>query len=369
MSFLVGWTFILSQNLRYMLPALPPLAILLAASIHYCSYLRLGTLLNAGVVGAIYLAAIGNALNAFDLYAVSGRLLPYQLLTGSMTRDEYRSSYVRAYWALEYLNTHYGANAKLWAPFFSHRLYSQSPVYMNDPFLTEPLRQRLHNVEISTDPEFVSTELSALGFTHLLINGWRPETSLPENERPAYLRSEFLDVFTHLEYADNGMVLYRLLLTPRVPHTMPATELLPNPSFEAGDDGRPEGWFATLAASSWDGTELAARTGVGALRLEAENDYYSDFLPAIPGLTYRLRVYSRSLDPSTVGRFGIQFFTADMRHIPRPWVGYYPGAEYRPFELLSTAPPAARYIRVQLGVLPAGHVLLVDYVSLTHVAQ
>ncbi len=360
----IMWLFVLLQNLRYLLPAIPLLAALLGAGYACGARLRLGSLISSVATAALFIATIGNALNSWDMRTVSGRELPYNLVLGRQSEENYLSTYIPGYWAMRYLNTTYGTNAQVWSPSLASRVYSEARWFSNDALLTLPLQQALNELQSETDAGVLAARLRALGFTHVLANGWSRDMSLPEAKRPTYLRSDFLTGYAALEYADNGVVLYRLLAEGEHPPLWTERELLANGGFETGEGTAPDDWITSAIAGRWDRSGAMAHSGAAAVMLEANTAYYSRSVPVMPGRTYRLHVFASAPDQDTVGIFRIEFLDAEKQSIPRSWVGYYPDATYRQYELLATAPPDARYARVFLSTLALGKSMWVDDVSL-----
>jgi hypothetical protein len=281
------------------------------------------------------------------LGADGGSGLPYKLALGSETREGYVKTHVNATDAIRWLNQRYGDKAQIWSIGSGKRAYSESPIYFyHDVHTTLPMRSALDALNGILEPQEISARLKGLGFTHVLLNGEIPEMSLPESQRPMYLRPEFLDRYTNLEYADNGVVLYKLFVDPQSPPQV-SVEKLQNGGFETGAGAGAAQWgFAPSARIDRSGKE--SLTGAAAVAVDGTSSYFSAPVQVEGGRTYRLRVSARAPQPRTTGRLHLQFLSEQKRPLPGAWLPFYPDAQYRAHEIFATAPSGARYARVIL---------------------
>jgi len=91
------------------------------------------------------------------------------------------------------------------------------------------------------------------------------------------------------------VALAMLVVTPLVAQPEEAANLAPNPGFELGEGGKPEGWgfYSWRAAEGrWDDTH--ARTGSRSLGLKGENGGWYTTFPVSAGLLYHLRFRYRA---------------------------------------------------------------------------
>jgi hypothetical protein len=363
----IVWAYILFQNLRYLLPALPMFAVLLAAGYHYATRPRSRPLVPASAVAALFLATMANALNpdTFYLRGISGEGLPYHVVLGHETPETYIRIHARGAGALQYLNATYHGNAWIWAPYFQLRVYSDAPIVFNDVFTTLPLRTKLAELETQDDVRAVYEGLRQLGFTHVLVDGARREMSLPPAKRPAFMRPDFLDRFARLEYADNGVLALKLLPAEQEPPVGGERELLRNGGFEQRQRAAMDEW-QPIGTPLVDASGGTAHSGQVAVAVDGANLYTAGPLKIVPGRTYRLRVYARAEQPGAVATFRLEFLSENKQGLPgEPALSYTPGADYRSYEMASTAPAEARYVRITLGGEAAEQAIWVDDVSLT----
>jgi len=348
--FAAAWAYGMYQNLRYLLPVLPLFAVLLATGYHYATLQWKRTLLSYSLIATLFVTVVANILNPSYWWSrlVSGSALPYNVVLGRQTPDNFLQQFVPGFGALQYLNATYRGRAQIWAPFFGNRLYSEAPIFFNDNYTVLPVRTKLAAIEREQDASTAHQALRELGFTHILVNATVRPMWLPEWERPAYLRSDFLDRFAVLEYADNGMPLYRLL--PAESELPPRAEVgfLRDGGFEQVTIGDLGEWEA-LGQPHWDMSGEMARTGRVAAAVDANNRLRAGPFHAVAGHTYRLRVYARTEDPNATGTFEVQFLTSARQPLPGTWLPYIPDRDYRPFDFLATAPARAQYVQIALG--------------------
>jgi 4-amino-4-deoxy-L-arabinose transferase-like glycosyltransferase len=287
--FVALWIFAFNQNLRYLLPALPLLAVLLTVGCHrlaqWCERERL---VLTTMAAALFLSAIGGVLSpeAWWLAGESGSGLPYKVVLGLETRENYLFRHINGSNALRYLNRVYGDRAQIFAISGGDRLYSQSPVYFwHDVHTVLPLRNRLWDTDLLSNPSMIYERLSQLGFTHLLLNTTTYEMSQPEDRRLPILRKSFLDSFARLEYADHGAALYKL--EPRAEAIQDRSEKLRSESLIDRNGALAVGW-ETSGSPRLDMSGKEACGGKAALGVDGNRAYLSPLIPVEPGRTYRL---------------------------------------------------------------------------------
>lgn len=363
--FVALWIFTFNQNLRYLLPALPLLAVLLAAGCHrIVERWESEKLAPAAMASALFLSALAGASSpeAWWLGGESGGGLPYKVALGLETRENYLLRHINGSNALRYLNRVYGDRAQILAINSGNRLYSQSPIYFrHDVHTVLPLRNRLWDTNLISDPSAIYQHLSKLGFTHLLINITIYEMSRPEDQRLHILRKSFLDNFARLEYADYGAALYKL--APQQTAIRSRGEKLPGEGFVTSDGALAAGW-EMVGSPQLDLSGKGSCEGRAALGVDGGSAYLSPPIPIEPGGAYRLRIRARMTPPRTEGRFHIEFLSASKEPLRNSWLPYYPGADCRYYETYATAPAAAAYARVALQAAAPGEWIWIDEVSL-----
>lgn len=346
------WIVGYHQNIRYLLPILPIFAVLAAMGYRHASAMTGGAPIRAAIVATLFLTTVGGALNIDQSWwfnRVSGPGLPHRVVFGQQSAESWVGQNNPGFGAFRHLNATYGDGAQVFGLSFASRLYLDSRLYFGDVHTTLPMRRRLGELERQADPRAAWQDLRELQFTHIMIDGSRPDLSRPPAERPAYLRPELLLRLADLEYADNGILVYRLLPSERQPPDLDGErDLLRNGGFERAGRGGLEGWDLEDRSQAERGAGQG-RDGTAAAWVDGETQVTSEPAAAAPGAIYRLRVHARS-DAGDVGlRFGIEFLSEARRSLTTSRVTFYPDAEYRPFETFSTAPPDARYVRVYVG--------------------
>jgi hypothetical protein len=270
---------------------------------------------------------------------------------GRLSQDDYIATYLPGYRALRYLNDKYQGHAQIWGFQVNGRLYSEAPIYFqNDVHTPLPMRSALSDLERQSDAEKLYQGLRSLGFTHLFFNGARAEIASPQANQPIYLRTEFLDNFSRVEYADDGMTLYKLTSADTAGQA--PREMLLNGAFETERGGTLAEW-QPYKAPRWDRTGNMAHTGKAAVGVDGANNYLSGFQNVMSGHTYRFRTYARAGDADASVRFQIQFLSEQKQVLPGNPVTFTPTSAYQVYQMYATAPSEARYSRVLLmGVAP-----------------
>jgi 4-amino-4-deoxy-L-arabinose transferase-like glycosyltransferase len=155
--------FLTDLRIRYLLPIVPPLVILLVYGIHNI-YLRIARppLLYAAVLFLL-------ALNGHYLWSYVRTLAPLGYLSGRESRDSYLSRMLGEYPALQFINQNLPQSAKIYFLFVGRRVYYCERDYFHDTgespdFLTQAIRA-------AGDDRGIKERLAAKGITHLLIRG------------------------------------------------------------------------------------------------------------------------------------------------------------------------------------------------------
>ena len=155
--------FLTDLRVRYILPIVPPLVILLVYAIHNV-YLRIARppLLYAAVLFLL-------ALNVLYLWSHVRALAPFGYLSGRESRDSYLSRMLGEYPAIQFINQKLPQRAKIYFLFVGRRVYYCERDYFHDTgespdFLTQAIRG-------ASDEQGIKERLEAKGITHLLIRG------------------------------------------------------------------------------------------------------------------------------------------------------------------------------------------------------
>jgi hypothetical protein len=282
--------------------------------------------------------------------ALSGPALPIRVVFGSQTRSDYLTNIVPTYACAEWLNQHYGANAKVWqVPGVRDHLYFNAQAF-SPPYGILPKVRLLNDILASPrligDDAAIHQSLIAAGFTHLLydptLSPWMPAN---EADRQGVLSLAFERTYLQLECADRGLMLYKILPTPVPAGALQGhgPELLANTGFEVVDaHGQPANWVVS-------GHGLAVTiAGNTALRLE---DGATAFAEAAIGESklYELTTDFRASTPAGTGYIQISWLDASRRlHLfwREPISPPADGAAYR---LLQTAPAGVQTASIYLS--------------------
>ncbi len=196
--------FLVEIRIRYILPIVPPLVILLVYGVHNI-YLRIRRppLLYAAVLILL-------ALNGLYLWNYLGRTAPLPFLTGRESREAYLQRSLPDYPVLRYVNRNLPPNSKIYLLFMGRRTYYYNRDYFHD---SGDLPWYLLNViRDAQSGEEIKIALRKKGITHLMVREDLLEhffvTNLKTRER------EIWDAFAHRGlqalYRHQGYSLYAI---------------------------------------------------------------------------------------------------------------------------------------------------------------
>ena len=156
--------FLLTHQTRFLMPAVPLLALLAAAGVAW-----LGQQLPTPLGWAARLAVVAWLLAGAWIFSPERRAelaLRWPYLSGQRDRDAYLASVFDDYPAFRYANQHLPLDALvLLAPYEARGYYLDRPyIWMN------PIGQRLLRLEQFPNVEAFGAELRRLGVTHMLVN-------------------------------------------------------------------------------------------------------------------------------------------------------------------------------------------------------
>lgn len=153
--------FLTDLRIRYILPIVPPLAILFAWGVHNI-YLRTAhpSYLFVGV-------ALLLALNGSRLWNYFSSTSPTDYLSGRESREHYLSRMLPDYPAFRYVNQTLPSTAKIYLLFMGRRAYYCERDYFHDPGENPWLL--LHMIQAAQNRGEIQARLAGRGITHLLI--------------------------------------------------------------------------------------------------------------------------------------------------------------------------------------------------------
>jgi hypothetical protein len=295
-AFSASWA-LSAQYLRYLLPALPLMCLLVAAvvaGLHDGP--RRGLALASGVIGNFVagvwvLAALPLWLS---LYWQLPEHIPWAVAIGREGRPAYLSRTLATYDACRYLNATYQA-----ASVYVVALGSELGFYLDGKLVSLTSRELEPILALST-PSEVLAFVRGHGISHLLIDRGNVGKGL---ESLPILRPCFLQAVARLEFAARNIYLYCFLTAAEVEAATAApecAELLGNPGFEAAGDGTIAGWGAIGRPLREVGSGRG-HSGAACVRVSADAVYYQA-VGVEPGRRYLLSQYSRAASPDCLAR-------------------------------------------------------------------
>jgi hypothetical protein len=159
--FLLYTLFLVDLRVRYILPIVPSMVILLTYGI-FNVYLRIKT---PGYLFAV-LAALA-AFNGYYLWRYAQEVSPLGYIAGQETRAAYLTRLLPEYPAFQFVNRELSPTAKIYLLFAGRRAYHCEREYFHDGgelpgFLLEAIRS-------ATEPEDIVRRLRTRQLTHLLV--------------------------------------------------------------------------------------------------------------------------------------------------------------------------------------------------------
>lgn len=331
--------FYSAQYIRYLLPTLALLAVLLGAGFARLRRLSaasgggdrlFGPLLGVGLVGVLATAALPYLAT---IAAFPGGL-PVRLVLGRESPEDYLTRTVPSYATLRRLDQAVPLGAPVAA------LQEDAQLYTHASLLT-PFTGAPGLLYARTVPELVTTlQERQIGYVLINRNIIPPAWGVPLLMQPDFLRRH-----ADVAYATNNVYLYRLR-----PEGLAATaaepELLQNPGFEEGQ-GAPAYW-SPFGKPGYDTGKAAAHAGRGAVRATAA-DGYQQTVRVRPGQAYQFSYFARSDAPGALARLQINWLdTAGKMLIPT--IEVVPvGAAYAQQTMWAQAPEGAAFALVYVS--------------------
>jgi len=195
--------------IRYLLPIIPPLAIIAVAGIRGA--------VERGRVSR-YAAFFGLlcffVFSAFYLYGLHARYAPIAYLTGGQSRGEYLSAHLPDYGTTAFANANIPLDSKVLFLFTGERTYYWERDFYYGGRLGENL---VALVEGARSAEQLLENMRGQGFTHLFIMDHIFERFVGDNMEPSGLDilRGFFSAHTERLYSANGFSLYRLSPPPK----------------------------------------------------------------------------------------------------------------------------------------------------------
>jgi len=159
--FLLYALFLVDLRIRYILPIVPPLVILLVYGIHNV-YLRI--VHPSLLVGAVLLLV---ALNGVYFWNYFHSVSPVRFLRGKESRESYLTRMLPDYPAIQYINQNLPSTARVYFILMGRRAYYSQRDYYHDSGDNPWHLMRM--IENSQSEEGIVKKLREKGLTHLLV--------------------------------------------------------------------------------------------------------------------------------------------------------------------------------------------------------
>jgi dolichyl-phosphate-mannose-protein mannosyltransferase len=196
--------FLVDLRVRYILPIVPPLVILLVYSI-FNIYLRIK---RPAYLFAVLLFFIG--LNGFYLWRYFQEVAPMAYLTGQESREAYLAGALPEYPVFQYINHELPPTAKIYLLFIGRRAYYCQRDYFHDGGELPGLL--LTAIQSAKSPVQIEKTLRARNITHLMIRGGLLEQFLNYNLNASQraVWDSFIARHLQLRFEERGYALYQL---------------------------------------------------------------------------------------------------------------------------------------------------------------
>jgi hypothetical protein len=153
--------FLVDLRIRYLLPMVAPLVILLVFGVHNI-YLRI--LHPSILVGSVVLLLAFNGVYLWNYYQ---SVLPLGFLSGKESREGFLNRMLPDYPALQYINQKLPSTAKIYFIFMGRRVYYCVRDYFHDP--GDLAWSLVRMIQEAQNENGVKTKLEEKGLTHLLV--------------------------------------------------------------------------------------------------------------------------------------------------------------------------------------------------------
>lgn len=196
--------FLVEIRIRYILPIVPPLVILLVYGIHNL-YLRIAR--PAWLVAPVTLLWLWNGVYLADhVRAVS----PWDYFLGREGRDAYLSRMLPDYPAIQYINRALPPNARIYFLFTGRRVYYSERDYFHDPGENAWVLARM--IQTAHDASDLNFKLAQSGATHLLVREDLLQRFLNDNLAPEQSRLWGIFAQRHLQglFQARGYSVYQI---------------------------------------------------------------------------------------------------------------------------------------------------------------
>lgn len=333
LSFILFW-FLSAQVLRFLLPALPPLSVAVAAAIDsllaWVPFTRKWRGSLAVVTAIVFVLAYQGWRDSVDLWDVNGRIP-----VSREQRDGYLTPRLPSYPAHILLNDLKGASYTLYSVQDENMAYFVDGVYKGDyfgPARYSRIWDKLDNGQL------LYYELRTQDANYFLINQARMRIKLPQD-------SFFLKHFKPI-YEGANTQLFELTDVPFVSQT---TNFLQNPGFETLMEDQLVGWeFAGAPAIDKSGQQSAG--GLVAVQCRRAGDVIYQSVPANHDQRYVLSWKARAGIPAQTAKLQVNWNDAQGLLVREDIDTVEVGTDWKSFEFGLQAPKGA--VRATVYVSP-----------------
>lgn len=196
--------FLADLRIRYILPIVPPLVILLVYGIHN-AYLRLAHpfILVAALI-------VLSALNGIYLKDYFHTVAPIDYLSGAESREAYLTGQLPDYPVFQFVNQNLPASARIYLIFMGRRVYYCDRPYYHDG--SENPWTLLQAIQSAQNGDGIRSKLLERKLTHLLVRQDLLERFLDNNLTPHQQRvwHSFRTQSSRVLYKDRGYSIYQI---------------------------------------------------------------------------------------------------------------------------------------------------------------
>ncbi len=298
------WAFSV-QYLRYLIPALVGGAVVAGWGVTATWHdLKIRSPILAPFVPVLFLffTSLNLPLSLVEYWNIPTRV-PYDVVLGRITREQYRAQVITSYKTYDYADKHLGPTDRIFG------LHEYLQYLVGTPMIMPFFSLEGDKILRSATEESALDTLEESKITHLIVNRTQPTWRYVDSCR-GY--NHFLTSHAVVEYVWNNVYLYRLIYSNSERDTARSNNLIKNESFEEIDpEGKPTGWNIygqPLINSS--GTK--AHSGKVAVRTDGSSWLFQD-VPATAGKMYILAHWTRADHEKQWARLQINWLDSSSR--------------------------------------------------------
>jgi hypothetical protein len=326
--------------MRYLIPIMPFLSIVVSYVITgMVSWDHIGNkVLSAGVITGIATALFLNLPFFHPLWQeewIPGvvRHIPFEVVLGLESREDYLSRYLDSYAVIEYINQNLSKSARVLSFWEENQYYFDRELIYNYSFQGSECIY-----ETQTEAGFLYC-IKGLKITHLLINRNR----IPSNQAQLLvLQKPFVRQYLQLIYSQKNVDLYEVIYEDEDPHQVSLDEernLIDNHSFEVDNGGVPYQWLV-YGDPIYDRSGTRSHTGNSAVLADEQNGYVFK-VPVSELTTYTLSHYAKGDVGGEKGRLQINWLDDSDRIVDVSILVFTATTEYTWRSMTVTAPKGA----------------------------